>query len=310
MTDNKNLGATGAGNSESWPKDVCEISYPCRADKTHQPAMYYASGNSGRPLLVGLHTWSTDYTQIASPYAQWCIDNDWVFIYPDFRGPNSAPQACGSELAVEDIESAVEYACKKENVNQNRIYLAGVSGGGHMAMLMAARRPEIWAGVSAWCGISDIAKWYYETKTAKRGYYLHIEKTCGGEPVEGSAYHSDCLKRSPLTFLHNATKVKIDINAGIHDGHTGSVPISHSIDAFNILADTADRIDEAQKNFFVQQEKVPPDLVTSEKIDDPYYGEKIVLFRRESNNARLTIFEGGHEIIYPAALNWLASQAK
>ena len=43
---------------------------------------------------------------------------------------------------------------------------------------------------------------------------------------------------------------------------------------------------------------------------DPYYADKNVLFRRSSNNARVTIFNGGHEIIPNAALHWLEKQKK
>jgi len=305
---NASLKKIESDECKIWPDEVSEICYPCKADNTDQPAFYYSSGNQGRPLLVGLHTWSCHYTQVSSPYAQWCIDNDWVFIYPEFRGPNLTPQGCGSELAIEDIVSAVEYACKKEGCDRSRIYLSGVSGGGHMALMIAGRHPEIWAGITAWCGISNVAKWYYETKKAQLVYSQHIEKVCGGEPLDGSARKADCLKRSPVTYLHDASDVKLDINAGIHDGHTGSVPISQSIDAFNILADPEDMITQTQKDFFVQNQRVPEEL--SCKIDDSLYGEKIVLFRRESKNVRLTIFEGKHEIIYPAALNFLSNQTK
>jgi hypothetical protein len=35
-----------------------------------------------------------------------------------------------------------------------------------------------------------------------------------------------------------------------------------------------------------------------------------VLFRRESGMVRVTVFDGGHEIIHHAALAWLAAQQK
>ena len=33
--------------------------------------------------------------------------------------------------------------------------MLGFSGGGHAALLLAGRA-EVWAGVSVWCGISDL----------------------------------------------------------------------------------------------------------------------------------------------------------
>ena len=38
--------------------------------------------------------------------------------------------------------------------------------------------------------------------------------------------------RSPVRHLAKAADVPLDINTGIHDGHTGSVPVSQSIEAF------------------------------------------------------------------------------
>ena len=45
-----------------------------------------------------------------------------------------------------------------------------------------------------------------------------------------------------------------------------------------------------------------------EKI--PCTEKKEVVFRKTYKNTRVSIFQGGHEIIYNAALNWLASQRK
>jgi hypothetical protein len=52
---------------------------------------------------------------------------------------------------------------------------------------------------------------------------------------------------------------------------------------------------------------MPADLKQS--IDDPSFGKKQPLFRRRSQTAEVTIFQGGHEIVYEAALGWLAKQA-
>jgi hypothetical protein len=35
-----------------------------------------------------------------------------------------------------------------------------------------------------------------------------------------------------------------------------------------------------------------------------------VLFRRTSGNARITVFDGGHEIVHEAWLTWLEAQAR
>ncbi len=118
---------------KGWPEAVREIKYPSKADNTKQPALFYAPKVEAeqRPLLVGLHSWSSDYKQTMSvPYAKWCIEKKWNFIHPNFRGPNRRPEATGSELVVQDILSAVDYAKKNGAVDERRIYLVGASGGG------------------------------------------------------------------------------------------------------------------------------------------------------------------------------------
>lgn len=40
------------------------------------------------------------------------------------------------------------------------------------------------------------------------------------------------------------------------------------------------------------------------------YGRKQAVFRKVYHNTRVSIFQGGHEMIHNAALNWLAQQRK
>ncbi|MCB1122791.1 MAG: prolyl oligopeptidase family serine peptidase, partial [Verrucomicrobiae bacterium] len=241
---------------------------------------------------------------------QWCIDNDWFLIHPNFRGKNKTPEALGSDLAVGDIVSAVEYMKSNYNIDENRIYLCGTSGGGHMSLLMAGRHPEIWAGVSAWCPISDIQAWW-EQKTADgpERYAEEIEKVCGGKPGIDQAATEEARKRSPLTYLSNAAGVHLDINHGIDDGRKGSVPFTHSLHAFNRVVTGADAISKEDIDYFYENRKVPAGYPKAER--DPVYGKrKQPIFRKTAGNCRITIFDGSHEIIHEAALNWLRLQEK
>jgi len=298
-------------NLAGWPKKIREIEYISSADSTAQPALFYAP-NTKRPvpLLVALHTWSGNYLQRMSvPYAQWCIEKGWVFIHPDFRGPNRNPQATGSELVIADILSAVDYAKTHANVDTSRIGLVGVSGGGYTALLMAGRAPDLWAGVSAWVPIANLADWYSECRKLKCDHADDIVKSCGGPPGTSTAINLEYRKRSPVTYLSEAVNLPLDINAGIRDGHhSGGVPISHSLRAFNLIAAEKDHISQDDIKYFVEKAQVPPHL--KENFSDPTYGRKTPLFRRTSGNTRITIFDGGHEIIYEAALCWLAKQQK
>jgi pimeloyl-ACP methyl ester carboxylesterase len=294
---------------KGWQPEIQEIRILSSLDKTEQPSLTWSpSGNEPRPLLVGLHTWSGDYKQASNghSYAQWCMDQGWHFVYPNFRGPNNTPAALGSPLAVQDIVDAVEHLKKTHAVDTSRIYLIGVSGGGHMALQMAGKHPEIWAGVSAWCGISDISAWHQEhlKQGVPDNYARHIEAALGGPPT--GALQKDAQDRSPLTHLARAKDVPLDINHGIHDGRIGSVPFRHSLLAFNQVADIP--LNREQILSYYETQQLPAGW--SVAAADPLYGDKPVLFRQTSGNARVTLFEGGHEILYTPALNWLAQQKK
>ncbi len=295
-----------------WPKQIKEINYLSSADSTLQPALFYKPKRSKVPipLLVGLHTWSGQYKQnLSIPYAKWSIEKDWVFIHPHFRGPNRTTQAPGSELVIADIVSAVEHAKSKANIDSSRIYLIGVSGGGYTSLLMAARAPHIWAGVSSWFPLIDLEAWYRECRALNCSHANDIVKSCGGEPGVDSAVDLEYKKRSPITYLDQSLDIPLDINAGIRDGHhSGGVPISHSLIAFNLVADEKDRISDEDIRYFNEKAEVP--LHLKQDLTDPVYGIKQPLFRRTSGDARITIFDGGHEIVYEAALTWLSKQTK
>ena len=190
-----------------WPHEVRAIKYLSSADETMQPSLFYdPGGNDLKPLLIALHSWSGDYTQANPAYGIWCIAKKWVLMHSDFRGVNQRPEACGSELAVQDIVSAVEYAKKNCKIDENRIYLIGASGGG------------------------------------------------------------------------------------------------------NEVAALKDRVSKATILEMVKAPEMPVTLL--QKIDDALYQRKPALFRRVSGSAQVTIFQGGHEIIYEAGLGWLEQQRK
>jgi acetyl esterase/lipase len=281
-----------------------------------QPAMFYKPDvKEPRPLLVSLHTWSNTYKDGWPGYGgTWCVEQGWVFIYPNFRGANNRPEATGSDLVMQDILDAVEYAKKNGVVDESRIYLMGVSGGGYAALLMAGRAPDVWAGVSAWVPISDLKAWHAESKSPpaylkqKTSYWKSIETSCGGDPAKDPKAAEEAKKRSPLTYLQNTKNLPLDINAGIQDGHTGSVPISHTLNAFNLLAAEKDRLTAEEIEYFVKEAQVPPKIKAGIE-EDPCWGKKL-LFRRQSGLTRATIFNGGHEMNTKAALAWLAQQKK
>ena len=287
-----------------------DIQYRSTADGTIQPTMFYAPATDEHvPLLVALHTWSGDYRQdFHAACPNWCKEKGWAYIHPNYRGPNRRPEATGSDAAIQDVVDAVSFATQHANIDPTRVYLVGTSGGGYMALLLAGRHPEMWAGVSAWVPIVDLERWYHESKAMGGKYWREIAISCGGPPGFSKEVDLQYRQRSPLPWLEGARSTNVDINAGILDGHKGqgSVPVSHALRAFDEIANRQDRFTEEEIAYIVREAKIPSHL--QQEISDPTYRDKKPLLRRYSERARVTLFDGGHEIIPQAALEWLAKQ--
>ena len=291
-------------------RGVTEVKFRSSVDDSLQWTKFFAPpSNEPVPLVVALHTWSSNWKQSSQkPVEDFCVKNGGAYLHPDFRGPNRTPQATGSELVIGDIVSAVEFACKQTKVDKKRIFLFGASGGGYTSLVMAGKRPDLWAGVSSWVPISDLRAWHKECKASRRKYFRDVELSCGGAPGTSPKVDQEYAKRSPLTFLKNARGVNLSINAGILDGHKGSVPVSHSLLAFNEVAEKKDQLALEEITYFTEKAKVPTALVR--EIKDPSFGKKAPLFRRTSGSATVTIFQGGHEWVAPVVLAWLESENK
>ena len=294
----------------SWVLGAQEVKIKSSIDGTLQPCFVQApaEGLKKVPLLVGLHSWSTSYT---SPHprdylATDCAERGRAIVYPHFRGPNKNPDACGSEKAVADVLDAVAWAQKEFDIDAKRIYIAGGSGGGHMTLMAIARAPGIFAAAAAFCPISDLARWHADGLKLKTEYPKMLELSCLGTPAEKP---EEYRRRSPLWVLDRASSVKVYLAAGIHDGHRDqSVPVGHVIRAFNRLVPADAAIGEDVISHIEENEKVTSDSAFAGT--DPFYGsEKRIHMRRTAGNAQLTVFEGGHQDNYPAAIHFLSRQS-
>lgn len=287
------------------------------SDGTMQKIYFYApesAKTNAVPLIVGLHTWSGNikqYVHYVGPLQQ-AKRCGWAMVGSEFRGPNWTPQGCGSDLAVQDIVDAIEYAKAHAKIDPSRIYIAGGSGGGHMSLLMVGRHPEIFAGVAAFCPPADLARWHEQLTTiprlAKYKYGQHMVQACGGTPKEKPEEYA---RRSSTTLLANARKagVPVYIETGIHDGWTGSVPCGHAVRCFNLLADEKDRISEEDIAYMEANQAVPEHLRFTGR--NPFYDKKsALLLSRTSANAVLHVFNGGHGGNWPSAYDFLARQVK
>lgn len=285
-------------------------------DREVQPCTYYIPDNKSGPypLIVYLHTWSGNAfnDSYISRMFNLSREHGYAMLAPNFRGINSRQESTGSELAVADILSAIKKLCDKQSINTKQIHLVGVSGGGYMSLLMAGWIPELWKSVTAWCPIFDLAAWSQECeRDEKTLYFQYINKSLNMDSkssINGSYFTRLAQLRSPAGWLKYANGLPIHIFAGIDDGHgKASVPVSHSINAFNVLATPKDRLSGDMTVKIVKDRIIPIELqldmgksiyAKEAECYGKYYGtNRKVLIDKVSRNVQLTIFDGTHEML-------------
>jgi len=207
------------------------------------------------------------------------------------------------------VLDAVAYAQRTAHIDATRIYVIGHSGGGGMALMLAAKAPRLWAGVHAMGAPTDLATWYWWNVGKAFGYDRLLALSCGGPPgtlATDQQYHD----RSPLFFLDQAGGVPVTIDAGLHDGHGAPVPIEQMLRGYNVLAAANGRADLAltapQIATMTDLEVIPPELA-NERVQDPLL-PYTVMFQRIAAAARIRVFDGRHFTTIPSGLAWLARQ--
>lgn len=228
---------------------------------------------------------------------------NWNYIHPDFRGINNRPEACGSPLVIADLEDVIRFAIQQGHTDSNNIHIIGVSGGGYATLLAYMKIKYPVKSFSAWVPISDLRSWYWESKGRKAKYAEDIEKVV---MKNGQMDWQELDRRSPLLLPYPADlrkKAVLHIYAGIHDGYTGSVPVSQSMLFYNKIA--AAQLPSNKKGLISESlqrslltKRMNPEADSNFKLNN----RPIQLFR-QTERVSITIFDGGHEMLVPSALS-------
>lgn len=203
-----------------------EIYVKSSLDGTDQPSLFYKAEGEGRPLLVGLHTWSFDRKNQKDNLLPLAKKHGFDLLLPEFRGPNlktnpHLTKACGSEYAITDVVDAIEYVTRVYGSDKKKILLIGLSGGGHMALMMAGTHPELFLATAAFVPICDLSAWAKQNPN----YAPHILACC-------SDSEDEMKKRSPVSYISGLAKSNTKIFHGKYDG---CVPVTQSISLYNTL---------------------------------------------------------------------------
>jgi len=276
-------------------------------DRNLQVFYYYKSNDKKhKPLIVQLHSWSYTAESLQTIGLDTiAINNNYNYIFPNFRGINNHPKACCSEFVIADIDEAIDWALKNMNVDRNRIYIIGYSGGGYATLAMYMKSRHKIRGFSAWAPISDLVAWYGESVERKNRYANEIIRCLG------TTNTFDTLKAEERSPLYWATPVKkrknskLQIFAGIHDGYNGPVPISQSINFYNKLLSESGETDSLN---YVSNNDLKILINTQSFPSSNNYnkiGNSIIHYQKVSRNSMLTIFEGGHDMLSKQALEYI-----
>jgi len=279
----------------TWPEAFSVVHMRSSADSSLQPAYFFAAPREvAKPLVVSLHAWNGNYAQ-NDPLAAMAMHEGWNYIHPDFRGPNHTKEACLSQKSLADIDDAIQYAIDNGAVDGDNIFVVGVSGGGHATLGAYLKSRHRIKAFLAWAPISDLISWFHQAKSRNTEYAAHIlQCTSDGMHLD----ENEARLRSPIFWAMPTTpKGRLEIYAGINDGYTGSVPISHSVLFFNRLVEHYGYAESrVEASDMVKLLTRGMEMERGEERKE--IGERVVLFSKKTPLVSLTIFDGGHEMLH------------
>jgi len=142
---------------------------------------YYPPPEAMAPGLLLLHGWDWPDRSPASGlrvFAREFQRAGYAVLVPSMRGwpPTGGRDDCGGQQ-VEDSLRALQWLGARGSVDPKRLFVAGYSQGGQVALLAAARGAAVRA-VTAFAPVTDLQSWAERTDTPGIRGYLHAE--CGG----------------------------------------------------------------------------------------------------------------------------------
>jgi pimeloyl-ACP methyl ester carboxylesterase len=189
-----------------------------------QLPMDYNPAVAHKLLVVIPATWE-DKDDGLNAYGVRANEQGWLLASPDMRlvSIDSGEFMRTPSLAVQhDVMSLVSYMRAHYNVDPSRIYIAGFSTGAGTAATIAAKYPDVFAGVVDYAGPTDYGEWYYE-REALQGT---LARQFHGWPGDYFEYP----RRSSRALARNLQYVPMRI---VHGTADETVAYSHSSLLFN-----------------------------------------------------------------------------
>jgi len=194
--------------------DEIQFTFNSSYDGSLQKASGLAANTEGihpKPLLVIAHYWGGNrFTARDIGFYNACRKRGWHAVSPELHGKNTGGKTALASLGAQhDILDVIDYMKQNYQIDETRIYLAGRSMGGMLAQMMAAKYPNMFAGVVAGMGISDLKSWIDQYPEIKD----EVEKECGRYSEQSFEYE----RRSSINYAENLAYVPLVLWHGTND---------------------------------------------------------------------------------------------
>ncbi len=172
------------------------------------PIGYLDDQTTPRPLLVACHWWGATGQMVLFDYAEEANRRGWLLVAPDMGNLATGVFRYTPSLAVQrDVIDAVDYMQARYPVDARRVYIVGKSMGGGFATTVAAKYPDVFAGVVCNEGPSRWDDWYYESRAERQAkLYSDVGADPRGNPfayqARSSFYLARNLRHVPLAITY------------------------------------------------------------------------------------------------------------
>lgn len=208
--------ASDMAASSVFPSSMISADY-VEASAAGEPYLIKCTSQANRIILY-LHTWSTDYQSVKTAFPELSTLGRACIVSPNFNGPNTTPQAMGSDDSLARIDIVLQEVQYKTGLS--RIYIVAASGGTMAALNYMGKYPGKVHLASLWLIIHDLSSLY--TTTQDQQLKDNMLSVIGAPPSgpDDPAY----LARSPRSRLNSALgPTKLMLNVGSLDVSTPAV---------------------------------------------------------------------------------------
>lgn len=205
--------ASDMAASSVFPAAMITADY-VEASAAGEPYLIKCNAQANRIVLY-LHTWSSDYQSVKTTFPELGSMGRACVVSPNFNGPNTTPQAMGSDDSLARIDLVLQEVQYKTGLS--RIYIVAASGGTMAALNYMGKYPGKVHLASLWLIIHDLSSLYSTTQDQQ--LKDNMLSVIGAPPTgpDDAAY----LARSPRARLDSAKgPTKVMLNVGSLDTST------------------------------------------------------------------------------------------